>query len=119
MRVEDCLVLQRTGGPSPGLSPGAGPLSRTNLGPFIPVFDMTNTHLSRLTMYLENCYGKPVLDQTGLTNYYDIRLDPASVPKDDAGDMQKALATALGDQLGMELVPSHEPVEMLVIRRVK
>jgi uncharacterized protein (TIGR03435 family) len=57
------------------------------------------------------------VDQTGLTQHFhiDLRWDERG-----RGDPEhNALKQALLEQLGLELVPSSEPVEMLVVERAK
>jgi uncharacterized protein (TIGR03435 family) len=60
----------------------------------------------------------PVLDRTGLTGRHDLFLKW----KSDGGNKKaerEAINEALLDQLGLELVPSREPMEMLVVEKVK
>jgi uncharacterized protein (TIGR03435 family) len=58
-----------------------------------------------------------VIDQTGLANHFDMDL------KWDETNWQhpnlESLERALLDQLGLELVPSREPIEMLVVEKSK
>ena len=74
-----------------------------------------NSPLSSLADHLENYLGIPVVDQTGLTNHFDIDL------KWDESDWQHpnldGLKQVLLAQLGLELVPDRQPVEMLVIEK--
>jgi uncharacterized protein (TIGR03435 family) len=68
-----------------------------------------------LARFLEAYFGMPVIDRTGLTEHFSIdlkwnekgRLDPE----------HNALKKALLDQLGLELAPSHEPAEILVVEK--
>ena len=60
-------------------------------------------------------YQAPVVDQTGLTNSYDFSLKW----KSDGDSNLAALQQALEDQLGLELVPTNMPVEMLVVEKTK
>ena len=62
---------------------------------------------------LQRNFHIPVVDQTDLTNAYDFTLQwDQSDPKNPNLD---GLKQALRDQLGLNLVPSREPIEMLVI----
>jgi uncharacterized protein (TIGR03435 family) len=74
-----------------------------------------NQSLSSLAWSLESRFKTPVIDQTGLTNQYDIDLNW------DETDFQhpnlNALKQALLDQLGLELVPTNMPIKMLVIEK--
>jgi uncharacterized protein (TIGR03435 family) len=61
---------------------------------------------------LEGNLQIPVIDQTGLTQTFDIDL------KWNQHDPQhNTLKQALLDQLGLELVPTTKPVEMLVVEK--
>ncbi len=66
---------------------------------------------------LERRFQVPIVDQTGLTQKYDFTL------KWDEPDQKRpnneGLKQALLDQLGLELVPSREPIEMLVVEKAK
>ena len=75
-----------------------------------------NGTLSALAWSLENRLGKPVLDETGLTNHYDFELKWAG-----SGDEQVAseeLAQAIREQLGLELKAARRSVEILVVDKV-
>jgi uncharacterized protein (TIGR03435 family) len=75
-----------------------------------------NDRIGSLGYFLEYYFKTPVLDRTGLTSHFDIDLTW------DEADRQHrnpdALKQALLDQLGLELVPSREPIEMLVVEKV-
>ncbi len=73
-------------------------------------------HISDTIGWLEQAFGRPVIDQTGLTGPYDVDLKWK--PKLGQSD-QDALRQALLGQLGLQLVPSRGPVEMLVVEKVK
>jgi uncharacterized protein (TIGR03435 family) len=78
-------------------------------------FSCVNLPLTGLVDYLEYYLGIPVVDQTGLAGRFDIdlKLDEQDVLQHDP----EALKQVLLDQLGLELVPSREPVEMLVVEK--
>jgi len=70
-----------------------------------------------LTKYLEMIFQMPVVDETGLTGFYNIDL--RWKVKADPQANQDALKQALLDQLGLELVPTNMPIEMLVMEKGK
>ena len=74
--------------------------------------------ISYLADYLlEPCYQIPVIDGTGLAGTYDFTLkwkEHGWEPQDLA-----ALKQDLLDQLGLELVPTNMPVEMLVVTKAE
>jgi uncharacterized protein (TIGR03435 family) len=57
--------------------------------------------------------GKPVKNETGLTGYYDFRLE--WTPEDAADQSGPSIFTAIQEQLGLRLEARKAPVEVLVI----
>ena len=69
--------------------------------------------------------GRIVIDRTGLTGTFDVRLKwtadaPASLAGTASSDDPGALSifTALEEQLGLKLQSTKGPVEVLVIDRI-
>jgi len=72
-----------------------------------PVFTVAN--------FVEDSFGIPVIDQTGLKGNFDVDLK-----WDGQNDPQhENLKRAIADQLGLELVPTNMPIEMLVVQKAK
>lgn len=98
---------------APGLTPAvSGPSNgRSGAG----YYECSGQSMSDLAWYLESYFGMPVVDKSGLTGRFDIKLKwqdgwwGHSHP-----DMLK---TVLREQLGLELVPAKESVEMLVVEK--
>jgi uncharacterized protein (TIGR03435 family) len=62
---------------------------------------------------------RPVVDQTGLSGLYDFTLHWNWTPEGaETGDNTAAFHEALRTQLGLELKPSHAPIDILVIDHV-
>jgi uncharacterized protein (TIGR03435 family) len=80
-------------------------------------YDMGGATLTGLAWFLEQRFQVPVINETGLTNRFDISLkwDETDVFHPNLAKLQQALV----DQLGLELVPTNMPIEMLVIEQVK
>jgi bla regulator protein blaR1 len=93
-----------------------------------------NTTLGILAdyVYLLEMPDRPVVDQTGLTGRFDIEVNftpPGKMPKEQSPGEQGTGAQldltgptfpeALKDQLGMKLIPTHSPVQVLVIDHVE
>jgi uncharacterized protein (TIGR03435 family) len=95
------------------LEPHSGSSSRSGAGYIV----FRNQPLSNLAWSLEYRFKRPVIDQTGVTNLYDIDLNW------DETDFQHpnldGLRQALLDQFGLELVPTNMPIEMLVVDKAK
>jgi uncharacterized protein (TIGR03435 family) len=68
-----------------------------------------------LTKFLEQYFAMPVIDDTGLTDHFHIHLTWQARGKSDLN--RDAVKQALLDQLGLELVPDRQPVEMLVVEQ--
>lgn len=67
--------------------------------------DMTALPISSLASELSDTIGMPVVDRTGLTGNYDVSLSWAkNSTQEDATLKHAALASALREQLGLELV---------------
>ena len=64
----------------------------------------------------------PVIDETGLTNQYDYTFHGSEFNPSwntNIHAMRQAFGDALHKQLGLELVPTNMPIEMLVGEKVK
>ena len=79
----------------------------------------------RLARELEiNQLRSPVINKTGLTNHYvfnlkwDVNVEKVGNQFAHYPNLDE-LKQALADQLGLELVPTNMPIEMLVVEKVK
>ena len=72
--------------------------------------------MSQLTSLLSKFLGQPVLDMTGLTGWFDVKLqwtpETAQRPEDAA---TSSLAAALQEQLGLVLERRKGPLEVIVV----
>ena len=59
----------------------------------------------------------PVVDETDLKGSYN--LDLRWKVKTDPNANQEAVKQALIEQLGLELVPAHRAVELLIVEKVQ
>jgi uncharacterized protein (TIGR03435 family) len=102
------------------LAPG-GP---TGLG-FGPPGNMgaTNATMADIAEAMQQgALDRPVVDQTGLTGRYDLRLKwtPAEMPSEtQSSDAPPELFTAIQEQLGLKLVSTQAQVDVMVIDRVE
>jgi uncharacterized protein (TIGR03435 family) len=125
----DCPALMtavRTGGgPPPPAAQRCGYRGR------IGRLESSGMPLSELGLALSPRLGRPVVDQTGLTGTWDLTLTFAAdstqipagtlapdAPPPVANPEAPPLATALQEQLGIRLVSTTAPVEMLIVDRV-
>jgi uncharacterized protein (TIGR03435 family) len=114
MREMDVLLLRIKYKNAPGLKPS---VTRRNssLNNEGSRFSCVNLPLTGLVDYLEYYLKIPVIDQTGLTGRFDIDLQLNE--QDGQQHNPAVLKQALLDELGLELMPGYEPVEMLVIEK--
>lgn len=82
------------------------------------MYQGTGVNIHSLVSQVANAVEKPVVDRTGLTGLYDIKLryrrDDATQGSGDEAD-QSSVFTALQEQLGLKLVADRGPVQTLVI----
>jgi uncharacterized protein (TIGR03435 family) len=117
------LVLRRQA-PGPGLTPAATQASpyRSAMGKI----EAVSAPLGWRAWTLEDKLDQPVIDETGLTNRYDITLNweesaggPASSGAWTLPPNRQGLIRAVEDQLGLELVPATRPVMGFVVSKAK
>jgi uncharacterized protein (TIGR03435 family) len=98
---------------------------------------MTGTPMVTLANSLTQIVGRPVIDRTGLTSFYDLTLKwaldttgnpapfglPAGVmpqaPPPPADPDAPNIFTAVQEQLGLKLEAGRGPVEVVVIDRLE
>ena len=68
-----------------------------------------------MAWYLEAKLGKPVLDETALTNHYDFELKWEERP--DEKPSAETIVKAVREQLGLELTTATRPVEVVVVEK--
>ncbi len=83
-----------------------------------------NIHLRAATMApfaqgISLLLGRPVIDETGLAGKYNIDFKCAVDELGDPGDESASLPTLLREQLGLRLLPTKRPVDVLVIDRLE
>jgi uncharacterized protein (TIGR03435 family) len=85
------------------------------------VFFFKNVPCSRLTS-LEGYAQKPILDRTGLNGRYDLKFSWPPASDSSRSNRLDRIWRELLPQLersGLEFVPAREPVELLIVERVK
>jgi uncharacterized protein (TIGR03435 family) len=73
--------------------------------------------MSGMAAALESNLKKPVFDETGLTNHYDVTLKWEQKTPDQPNP--EGLTQALRDSLGLDLVPAKRAVRMVRVRQTK
>lgn len=123
-REEDVLVLKVAPDGVSGLkvSQSAETAVLSDPGRFM----VTNCKISSLdgTLSVVDClgllFGQPMIDETQLTNFYDLELQWSGnfdVPK--SADQKKLVENVLRQQGGLELVRDRRQVEMLIVGKTR
>lgn len=87
--------------------------------------EATHCSMSYFSWLLSQRLDKPVIDQTGLTRFYDFKLEwtPEPPPGVDAASLPATngpdIYTALREQLGLKLESRKGPVEVMVIDHIE
>jgi len=102
------------GGPKLTENTGGGDTS-THLSKSAEHASLTSTHIAmpNFAALLGKRLDRTVLDKTGLTGIYDVKLEWSPDLSADTGSA--SIFTALQDQLGLKLESGKGPVEIIVI----
>jgi RNA polymerase sigma factor (sigma-70 family) len=112
MRDADVLLLKLNHTNAPGMKPTDG-LSKEEWEAKLPPDKGIYRHnmtVARFAELVQGLFPKPVMNETGLTENYDFVT--GNFGPDEAEQ-------AFRDRLGLDLVPGREPLEMLVVEKVK
>jgi uncharacterized protein (TIGR03435 family) len=115
-RETNILLLKVKAPNAPGLKPSTSSLADQFESWDPGHFESKNKPLGYLACTLELYANVPVIDRTGLTNGFDINLhwEQTDLQNHNWNNVNQALAP-----LGLELVPSREPIEMLVVEKAQ
>ncbi|HTV61954.1 MAG TPA: TIGR03435 family protein [Verrucomicrobiae bacterium] len=121
-RDTDVLVLKVQNRNAPGLRPSTSQGTTETWNENDKDKDIRGTGLpvDSVIGILEESLNAPVVDQSGLTGRFDLQLKynwtvPGKEHQIDRDDFRQAVL----DQLGLELVPSVQPLEVLVVEKAK
>jgi uncharacterized protein (TIGR03435 family) len=115
-RVTDALVLSVKTRNAPGLKPNPSKSTSSNSDAGAGYWRGSNVPSGNIAGRLERYFKIPVIDRTSLAGRFDVNL---KWDEQVEGQNPDAFKQVLLDQLGLELVPSREPVEMLVVEKAK
>jgi uncharacterized protein (TIGR03435 family) len=106
------------GGPKLPVNTGGGDAS-THLASNAHHVSLTSTHISmpRFAELLAKRLDRDVIDKTGLTGVYDVKLDWSPDLSTDTGF--SSIFTALQEQLGLKLESGNGPVEIIAIDNIE
>ena len=114
MRDTDVLLLETRTPDPPGLKVSTA--EKGNISFKNGKYEFTHMRLETITGFLEYTLKQPMLDRTGLTNFYDFSVELGwSGP---GGPDQKTTEKIL-DGLGLKLEPGNESMQMLVVEKAR
>ena len=105
--------------PNVGAIPGGGGMFGFGTGGNMELYGAS---VETLAIVLSNMAGRLVVDKTGLTGTYDIKLQmlqPGPPAADGAQDPGPSIFTVVQEQLGLRLESAKDSVETLVIDHVE
>src|SRR5208282_6275627 len=111
----DVWLVQVKSPNAPGLKPAKQPSNTSNMwNASGSRYEVRNEPLNAISGMIEFVANVPVMDKTGLTRRFDCDFNclQADVENRNWDKVNQAL-----DQLGLELVPGRESIEMLVIEK--
>jgi uncharacterized protein (TIGR03435 family) len=118
MKDMDAMLLQVRNANAPGVHwPTQGGYSYLNNDGNKHEIKWANKPLSEINNFLESGSPIPIIDQTAATKRCSI--DIRWVESWGQDPEHRALQQVLLDQLGLELVPTNMPVEMLVVEKAR
>ncbi len=115
--VESAAILAQH--PNVGAIPGGGGMFAPGAGGSMELYGAS---IATLTVVLSNKAGRTVVDKTGLTGTYDIKLpttQPGPSAEDGTQDPAPSIFTMVQEQLGLRLESAKASVETLVIDHVE
>ncbi len=117
IRDTDILLVKIRNQNAPNLIPnnGGSESGTTFENPASGKFSGKNVSISDFLHYMEDTIKVPLIDQTALTSRFDFNLQWTQTSGGNPDELKQALL----DQLGLELVPTNMPIEMLVVEKVK
>ncbi|HEU5397233.1 MAG TPA: TIGR03435 family protein, partial [Verrucomicrobiae bacterium] len=79
----------------------------------------THMRLTVITGGLEGILKTPVIDKTGLTNFYDFSLtwDARTAQQIQTGSLDNETGRKILGEWGLRLQPDTAPIEMLVVKK--
>ena len=124
------LTVAKTG--SKLIKSGADPKSPPGLGGPPGRYMMRNGSMEEFAQLMQGTLDRPVIDQTGLKDRYDLKLNwtpdetqyggrvppPGDADNGASGDPLPPLFTAIQEQLGLKLDATKAPVKMMVIEHI-
>ena len=117
MREVDVLQLRCKVANHPGIKPGNN--GNTGMSGGMGEIKIENQPMTTVAAYLQGYFRIPITDHTQVRGRHNLTLKWAWNGKLSEADERGRIRQALLDQLGLELVPSRERIEMLIVERVK
>ena len=115
-RGADVWLLTVKSAGAPGLKPNQSGNVGNSFGAVSGGFHAWNEPIDGLAFGLEDGANVPIIDQTGLTNRFDFEL---ACPETAVKNRDWEAVNLALDELGLELVHTNMPIEMLVVDQAR
>jgi RNA polymerase sigma factor (sigma-70 family) len=99
------------------LTKGGLPASHISQDGDLEKLIFNNETFSRVAQQLESFLDQPTLDKTGLFDRYDVEFQWPKADGEARRTVRRKVILDQLDRMGLELVPSHEQIEILVVDR--
>lgn len=123
------LVVGKDGPKFKESAPDARQMFSTRMGGVVGSYRSPKATMAQFALYLTDPAGRPVIDKTGLTGSYDLKLEwtrdqpqiiPGMAPPPADGPAAAeprapSLFTALQEQLGLRLESEKAPIDLIVV----
>jgi uncharacterized protein (TIGR03435 family) len=116
IRQADVLVMTVKNRNAPGLQQNTSGLPNIRNQHGVGYWRGSNLTSANIADQIEKYFKKPVVDRADLTGRFDVDF---KWNEQEEGQNADAFTEALLDQLGLELTPGREPVEMLVVQKTR
>ena len=126
--------MKAVGAPTPGVEEAAGPPPRPGRDGLLPanfkppaghVFGNSGAIIgsavpvTQLVYSLSQLLDSPVIDRTNLKGLFDFRLEFAPVQLSAPSDPRPSVFAAVQEQLGLRLVSTRGPVDVVVVDSIQ
>jgi uncharacterized protein (TIGR03435 family) len=116
-KIAHLILTVGKSGPKFAESQSDGPGGRVNYG--LGDLEYRRIGLSGFVVLISRLLKQPVLDRTGLTGLYDLKLEWTPDEADSSATPKPDIFTAFQQQLGLKLEVSKEPLEVFVVDRAE
>jgi uncharacterized protein (TIGR03435 family) len=115
------LVVGRTGPKFKESAPDADPIAYHGVNGRNQTVTAARYTMEQLADSVGNVNGRPIVDRTGLTGTYNIKMEATPEFRIDNNPQPEDISifAAVQDQLGLKLEPQKAPIDILVVDHIE